>query len=160
MSKQHALQTVFFFFSSLAFSLWGCYSAKISETEKQFFYISVVLMVFASFVFAKTLRDERIRKLYSNESLSMFIGGGYAYWLTVLGTWVFSVFFPFRSILNVKTQLDWSGELGFQLIALTFLLSSTLNVSKTVRDMSDSANFTDPTFLDREMQVLWVMLRI
>lgn len=108
-------------------------------------------MVFASLTYAKNSKDLELASNFSKNALAKFVSGGNSYTMLIftawvfsvylrLTAWVFSVYFPFNTILNKQSDI-MGPTTGFQLLGLSFLLTSTLGLARVLRDTSDKANF-------------------
>lgn len=97
-------------------------------------------MVFASLTYAKNSKDLELASNFSKNALAKFVSGGNSYTMLIFTAWVFSVYFPFNTILNKQSDI-MGPTTGFQLLGLSFLLTSTLGLARVLRDTSDKANF-------------------
>ncbi|KAI9031285.1 hypothetical protein DFJ74DRAFT_702307 [Hyaloraphidium curvatum] len=138
------LQTAASFAVALFVTLSGLATATGAEGSfaKPFLYLSVAFMVSSLFVAAKTVRDGQTADLLPGNPFSALIRGTQLWRIQAIGVALIAVVFPFYTVLGSSGLSGWNDELRFALLGLAFLVSSTLNLSKAVRDRSDADFFS------------------
>lgn len=92
-------------------------------------------------VAAKTVRDVQLADLFPDVPWMHVVHGTPLWQAQAVVAALVAVLAPFATVLHASKAADWSGELGFLMLALSFLVSSTLNVTKATRDRSDADFF-------------------
>ncbi|MBV8657490.1 MAG: hypothetical protein JO142_06675 [Burkholderiales bacterium] len=114
--------------ASFALSVFACGYGVCNipgqSLDRAFLLIGLVFTLFAAFALAKTIRDNRDRRVDT-------------------GPWVFMVWSGFAAAVGLTAwgllrmpMGDW--EKGYMLVAWLFLMSTVFTLAKTVRDKHDA----------------------
>jgi len=145
------IQTGLSFFVALGCTFNG--AARLDTWSCRFFVVSVILMVASVLTAAKTIRDAQLADIFEKNVLSIAIRGSLGHRIQSFVVALLAVAVPFWAVLSINgtrilvnslvdnPEEDSSNDLGYMLISLSWLFSSTLNFCKVIRDRTDASFF-------------------